>query len=142
MILGPLQSLELILVGAVATNQLLWTAFINERTDSSRAADVNDTAHGTTNNTTAVVAASAPASGKHRTVRFIVENRDTATAVLIVRINYNGTRGEVFRVSLDVGDKLNYEGPAAWYVRTADGSLKTSPVPVIGFGYFGEYFGG
>lgn len=46
------------------------------------------TAYGVTNNTTAVTAVSAPASGKRRLIRSLsIHNNDTASATATVRLN-------------------------------------------------------
>lgn len=132
MILGPLQTLELVLAGAVATNELPWTVFVNERDDTTHAIGIEDADHGVTNGTTPVVAVAAPAAGNHRTVRLVVINKDTAAVTLIVQVNYNGTPGELFRVLLDVGDVLNYRDIADWDVKDTHGSLKTGLVGPAG----------
>ncbi len=126
MILGPTQSLEIKLPGAVTTNQLPWTVFFNERNDTSKVITVEDADKGTTNGATAVSMVAAPASGSHRTVRFNVRNKDTVSQIVTIQINYNGTPREFLVVTLAVGDTLNYRDICDWDVLDSAGQTKTS----------------
>lgn len=104
------KTLEVILSGAVTTNQLpIYCSFIDVlNTDQSVSAfGESDTA---SNNTTAVTALAAPASGHTRTVKFFtVNNADTVSAVVTVRINNNGTFRTLWKGTLQVGDTLQYK---------------------------------
>lgn len=104
------KSLEVVLGGAITTNQLPFTTHyvdINSSDLSVSAPAEND---GQTNNTTAVAIVAAPASGKIRVVKTIsIYNADTVSATVTIRVNNNGTTRIVFKATLATGDTLNYE---------------------------------
>jgi ABC-type glycerol-3-phosphate transport system substrate-binding protein len=106
---STLKSLEIVLGGAITTNQLPWVVSYAEITDSNQS--VNDIAEndGATNNTTAVTMVAAPASGKTRVVKSInVFNKDTTSATVTIQYNDNSTLRTIFSASLAVGDNLQY----------------------------------
>jgi len=105
------KKLEVVLSGAVATNQLPIVASYVEENSTTHALNAlaeNDTA---TNNTTAVVAVAAPASGFTRQVKSLtIYNADTAAVIVTVRYNNNATTRVLCTTTLAVGDTLQYEG--------------------------------
>lgn len=104
------KSLEVILGGAITTNQLPIVASYVDVLSSDQSVSAiseNDTQ---TNNGTAVTAVAAPASGHTRTVKTLtVRNSDTVSAVCTVRVNNNGTFRILWSGTLQVGDTLQYE---------------------------------
>ena len=103
------KSLEVVLSGAVTTNQLPVVASYVEVTDSDQSvSDIaeNDTA---TNNTTAVTAVAAPAAGKTRVIKSLtVQNADTVAATITVRLNNNSTMRTLCKVTINAGEQLQY----------------------------------
>jgi len=104
---STLKSLEVTLDGAVTTNQLPITAHYIDVLSSDQSISTiseNDTV---TNNTTAVTAVAAPASGHTRTVKSLsVYNKDTVSAVVTVQINNNGTLRIITHTTMAAGDTL------------------------------------
>jgi hypothetical protein len=121
-----LRSLQVVLGGAITTNQLDCTAQFRDwrHADKDVAFGSNVTA---TNNTTAVTLVAAPGSGVLREVfTLTVYNKDTAAATVTVRYNENGTTYIIAKFTLDAGDSMNYTADFGWTVHASDGSRKTA----------------
>ena len=103
------KSLEIKLAGAVTTNQLQFTTSYVELLDSDESvADVAES-DGVTNNTTAVTMVSAPSALNTRQVKHVtVYNADTVAATVTLQINNGGTARILCKITLDVGDTLEY----------------------------------
>jgi hypothetical protein len=104
------KSLEVLLGGAVTTNQLvLASSYVDvDATFAIVGAGENDLL---SNNATAVTLVAAPAAARTRKISFLsVYNADTVPATVTVRINNNGTFRIVCKVTLAVGDTLFYGG--------------------------------
>lgn len=103
------KSLEVILGGAITTNQLDITCHAVDLLDSDQSvSDVVNTDIAS-NNTTAVTIMAAPAAGHTRTVKSItVYNKDTVAATATVRINSSGTFYILVKPTLAVADTLIY----------------------------------
>lgn len=102
------KTLEVILNGAVTTNQLDYHVdFVD--LDASFVISTASESDGTSNNGTAVTMLAAPAANHTRQVKFLtVYNKDTVAAVVTVRINNNGTFRNLVKTTLAVGDTLQY----------------------------------
>lgn len=115
------KSLELVLAGAVTTNQL---PFVASYLDGSTAG-AND---GATNNTTAVTAVAAPRASVQRQVKFLgICNVDTVAATVTVRYNNNGTLRTLANVALSSGSHLIYTESEGWRVFDLGGQFLTKP---------------
>lgn len=103
------RSLEVKLAGSVTTNQLDVTCAAVDLLDSDQSvSDVVDT-NVATNNTTAVTAMAAPASGHTRVVKALnVYNKDTVSQDVTVQINDNSTIYIIKKVTLATGESLEY----------------------------------
>ncbi len=121
---STVRSLEVILAGAVTTNQLPVTA---SWADSSSAGYLGGANVTNTNSGTAVTAAAAPtSSGVVRDIDFLnIYNADTVSATATVRINDNGTFYIQCKVALAVGDTLKYTHAKSWEVLNSSGQTKT-----------------
>jgi hypothetical protein len=103
-----LKSLELVLEGAITTNALEWTLSAVDLDSAFKLSAVvsND---GVSNNTTHVTLLAAPASTHARQVKLLtVYNADTVDAVVLIKLNNNGTRRRMERVVLEPGESLVY----------------------------------
>lgn len=137
--LNSTRSLEIILAGAVTTNQLPFTATYVDHTPNTpptipvTAVTPND---GQTNNTTAVTVVPAPAVGTQRTIKHVnVYNADTAQATLTIRLNNGGTFRTQIIVILRPGDRLEYEDGAGFRIMGADGAVRApGTVPTASYG--------
>lgn len=106
---STLKSLEVVLGGAITTNQLTWTAHYVDL-DATFAISAASETDGVTNNTTAVSMVAAPASGHTRQIKYLsVKNKDTVAATVTIRINNNGTIRELPSVTLQAGEYLEYK---------------------------------
>ena len=104
---STLKSLEVILGGAVTTNQLTWTAHYVDISQSTFAALAATETDGVTNNGTAVTMVAAPGAGVSRQIKFVsVYQGDTVAASTAVRINNNGTFRNIVKPNLNPGDTL------------------------------------
>ena len=115
-------SLEIVLSGAVATNQL---PFVATYVDSTTTAYSPLRTTGLTNDTTVVTIVASPAASTSRTIKTIsIQNKDTAIITVLVSYNDNGTKYVVLKVTLDIGDNLEYTETNGWKVITTDGAVK------------------
>jgi len=107
---STLKSLEIVLAGAITTNQLDYTvSYVDIDSTASFAISAVTEADGTSNSTTAVTVIAAPAASHERQVKFLtVYNKDTVAATVTVRINNNGTFRILSKTVLNVGDTLQY----------------------------------
>lgn len=116
------RALEIVLAGAVTTNQL---SFLASWSDSSTAGYLGGATPGLTNSGTAVTMVAAPAAGAVRDVDCVdVVNLDTAAATVTIRYNDNGTLYSLFKATLAVGDQLTYTHGQGWKVLDTSGSIK------------------
>jgi hypothetical protein len=119
-------SLEVLLGGAITTNQLQVVVDYSELTTAT-GGWAGDNSHVLTNGTTAVTALAAPASGKIRVVdNLTVFNADTVAATVTVRLNDGGTFRTRQKVTLATGETLQYTRAEGWATIAADGSRKGS----------------
>jgi hypothetical protein len=118
------KSLQVKLAGTVTTNQLPFSTSYIDTTGTATTPGEQD---GTTNNTTAVTVAGAPASSTERLIKsFIIQNADTAAATVTVIYNNNSTLRNVIVATLAVGDQLFYEDGKGWAVLDTNGDIKTN----------------
>ena len=115
------KSLEIVLGGAVATNQLpVCTEYVDTTTTAFTPIH-NDTA---SNNTTPVTIVAAPASSTQRAIKAInVYNRDTASVTVTIQYNNNGTTRIMVKIALAADSTLFYTDAEGWRVITTAGAL-------------------
>lgn len=109
-------SLEVILAGAITTNQLPFiVTYKNRSLNQQESFAIN---HGQTNSAVAVSLLDAPQTGQQRIVETIsVYNADTVNATATVRLNDNATTRIVVKATLVAGTGLHYEDGKGWYVQ-------------------------
>lgn len=120
-VLSDPQKLEVVLGGAVTTNQLpVVVSFV----------DVNDTTYSPlgattiTNNTTAVTVVFKPGPALRRQVKFIsIYNADTVNATVTLRYNDDGTNRSIVVVTLAAGSTLFYTDGEGFRVMTTAGAI-------------------
>lgn len=107
---STLKSLEIILTGAVTTNQLDYHIdYVDIDSTAAFAISTVSEGDGTSNNTTAVTILAAPAANHVRQVKYLsVYNKDTVAAEVTVRINNNGTFRILVKTTLQLGETLQY----------------------------------
>ena len=117
-------SLEVILGGAITTNQLDCTASFHETTSTTFERRTSDAS---TDGTTAVALVSAPPSSTQRVIEDVsIFNTDIANAVVTVRYNRNGTFRKLFQATLAPNEKLQYTDKNGWGVYATSGAVKQS----------------
>ncbi len=105
------KSLEVLLAGAPATTQLPIVGSYVEIDQVTFAVTAMAEVDAATNSTTEVSVIAAPAAGKTRQLSFLsIVNVDTAPVTVTVRVNNSGTFRIVKKVTLAVGDNLEYNG--------------------------------
>lgn len=105
------RKLQVVLGGAITTNQLDWTVDWIDLLDTDQS--VSDVGHsnGATNSMTAVDMVAAPAASHTRQIKSItVHNRDTADATITIRYNDNGTTYTVIKMTIATLETLVYGG--------------------------------
>lgn len=116
-------SLEVVLAGAVTTNQL---PIVSSFVDKTATAFTPGKTTTQTNSTSTVTIVAAPAASTQREVHSInIYNADTVAATITVRENDNGTLRTLVKTTLSVGDTLQYSHASGWKVMDANGSTKT-----------------
>lgn len=117
LVLTTAQKIEIVLGGAVTTNQLQFVASYIDTTD-----DTTGVQHGLTNDTTDVELVAAP-SADLRLVRSIhVYNADTASATVTVKYDQSATERILRKASIAAGSTLVYDSQAGWYVDSPYGA--------------------
>lgn len=127
-LLNNLQSLQVVLAGAVATAQPhLYAGYVDLASGIlSTPAPVT----GTTNSTTAVTWVAAPAASTVRQIKALsLYNADTASVTATIRINDNGTNRTLLVVTLLPGETLQFIDAAGWSTLTA------APALILGNGF-------
>src|SRR5438874_165188 len=103
------RSLEVVLAGAVTTNQLPIVASFADYTTN---AYVPTAAQTQTNNTTAVTAVAAPASAATRIVKLVtIYNADSANITVTLRYKSGANTRILAKPTLAAGEDYLYEGP-------------------------------
>jgi len=122
-------SLEVVLAGAITTNQLPIVVSFADKTTTTFTPGKTTSA---TNSTSTVTIAAAPAASTQREVHSInIYNADTVAAIITVRENDNGTLRILVKITLSVGDTLTYTHAHGWVVTDSSGNWKTVPGLVV-----------
>lgn len=137
---STLKKLQIVLSGAITTNQLPYVVSYFDITQSTMSASDLIEGDGTSNSTTAVDVVGAPLSGIRRQIKeLIINNADTASATLKVRYNNNGTARDIYIATLSVGDQLVYTDRTGFQVVNSLGQIKysgaaqgTTPAVILG----------
>lgn len=117
-------SLEVILAGAITTNQL---PIVSSWADKSATAFTPGKTTTQTNSTSTVTIVAAPAASTQREVHSInIYNADTVAATITVRENDNGTLRILVKITLAVGDTLRFTHADSWRVTDTNGNIKSS----------------
>lgn len=114
--------LEVVLAGAHATNALpvvcSWRDITTTGYTPGRS-NIN------TNGSTSIDAVAAPAASTFRVIDHVsIYNADTAAAVVTVRIDDNGTEYTLVKVTLAVGERLEFAEGEGWTVLDINGAVK------------------
>lgn len=113
------ESIEILLGGAVTTNQL---PFVATYADHTATTFVPGNQHGVTNDTTVVTMISAPAAATQRQVKMLnIFNADTVAATVTIRFNDNTVIRNLIVVTLGIGFQLVYTDVDGWSIRDASG---------------------
>jgi hypothetical protein len=119
-------SLEVVLAGAVTTNQLPIVSSYVDKTATTFTPGKTTTQ---TNSTTGVTIVAAPAASTQREVHSInIYNADTVAATITIRENDNSTLRILVKIVLAVADTLRYTHADGWLVTDTNGNIKTSAV--------------
>lgn len=118
------RTLEILLGGAVTTNNLPVTVSYSDKTST---AYTGATQLSNTNGTTPVTILAPPAASTIRDVDYIsVRNSDTVAATVTIRLNDNTTLYTVVIFTLASGDVFLYTHADGWKVLDSNGNTKSS----------------
>lgn len=118
------KKIQLVLGGAVTTNQLDWTTSWADITTTTFTPGSTD---GASNSATPVDIVASPASSTQRQVKFIsVYNRDTVSATVTVNYYDGGTLRKIVVITLATGYQLQYTAEGEWRVLDGSGALQQS----------------
>jgi len=131
MLLSPDQKLQVVLAGAITTNQLpIIASYAEAAADSSTLSPASNTY--ATNSTTAVDVVTAPENAYRRSLRYLsVYNADTVDATVIVQINDSGTTRIVCKVSLPTLARLEYTPDSGFRAMNGGTTLSASVIDSI-----------
>lgn len=122
------ESLEILLAGAVTTTQAPFSVSYADH-NASVPSFTPGSSDGQTNGTTAVTLASAPASGVQRQIKRInIYNADSAAMTVTIRLNNGGTLRTILSVTLQTGERIEYEDSEGFRVFTVTGAVKVTAV--------------
>jgi hypothetical protein len=117
-------NLQVVLGGAVTTNQLQCFTSWRDRTSTTFVAGrtvIN------TNSTTDQTIAAAPAASTQRVIDYIsIYNNDTVNATVTIKIDANGTEYILFKTALATGEKIEYHEGQGFKVIANSGAVKQS----------------
>lgn len=117
-------NLQVVLGGAVATNQLRCMASWRDITASAYTPGRTLT---NTNSTTDVNVVPAPGASTQRVVDFLsIYNADTAAATVTLKLDANGTEYEVFKATIGVAERIEYAEGTGFKVYNNLGAQKGS----------------
>lgn len=117
-------SLEVVLAGAITTNQLPIVSCFADKTTTAFTPGKTTTQ---TNSTSTVTIVAAPAASTQREVHSInVYNADTVAATITVSGNDNATLRPLVKTTLAVGDTLQYIHNSGWRVMDTNGQTKNT----------------
>lgn len=115
------RSIEILLGGAVTTNELPWVVSYADHTDETF---IPATAQGVSNGTTEVTIVSAPAASTQRQLKYLnIYNADTVTAVVTIQLDDTTVNRIMMKVTLPVGYQLVYTDTTGWTVLDEQGQL-------------------
>jgi hypothetical protein len=118
------RSLEVVLSGAITTNQLPVVASYVDVTTTTYVPGATPTV---TNSTTPVTIAAAPGASTQRQVKMItVRNADTVSATVTINYNDNATLRALAKFTLAVDDLLVYTDGEGFRVFSSAGALKAT----------------
>lgn len=121
------RSLQVVLSGAITTNQLPIVASYLDINEPSFAANAALTATTASNSTTPVTVVAPPAANIARQLKFLsVQNADTVAATVIVSYDDNATLRTLVKVTLQPNETLTYDAENGWESLTAAGAAKVS----------------
>ena len=135
------ETIELLLGGAVTTNQATFSCSFNEISSTTF---TGSETNGASNNTTPVTLISSPSAGFQRQLReLIIENNDTATMTVTIRYNNTSVTRIIIKAIIDSGDSLTYTADGGWNCKNTNGSLRYYNIHVNQTGSIRgpEYFG-
>lgn len=117
-------NLQVVLGGAITTNQLQCFTAWRDRTSTTFVAGRTVT---NTNSTTDVTIAASPAASTQRIIDYIsVYNNDTVNATVTVKLDANGTEYILFKVTLAATEKIEYHEGQGFKVIASTGAVKQS----------------
>jgi hypothetical protein len=120
-ILRDTDSIQVILGGAVTTNELPFVAsYVDVQAPDTYEPD---SSHGATTGAVDAEVLAAPAAGKRRQLKYLgIHNLDTVAANVTVKFDRSATQRELIKAAaLPAGALLTYEDGIGWRVNTADG---------------------
>jgi hypothetical protein len=122
------KSLEVVLGGAITTNQLPWSAsYTDIDTAATFALSAAAASNGATTSGTAVTMVAAPAASHTRRITFLsVHNADTVAATITVRLNDSATTRTLWKGTLQTLETLTYTLAGGWVVTDVTGALRNS----------------
>lgn len=117
--------IEVVLGGAVTTNQL---RCVSNWTDRTATTFTKDRTVINTNNTTDVTVVGSPAASTQRTMTYLsVYNHDTVPQTVTVKYDANATEYILAKVTLGVQERLEYTPGTGFRVLSDNGSIKEIP---------------
>ncbi len=126
-------TLKVVLASAITTNQLPVIASWRDITATTYSPGQSN---GATNSTTDVTLVGSPAASTQRVIDYVsIFNADTVAATVTVKLDDNSTQRTITKVTLDVGERLEYAEGKGWTAYAISGAskvLNTWSAPITG----------
>jgi len=126
-------TLKVVLASAITTNQLPVIASWRDITATTYSPGQSN---GATNSTTDVTLVASPAASTQRVIDYVtIFNADTVAATVTVKLDDNSTQRTITKVTLDVGERLEYAEGKGWTAYAISGAskvLNTWSAPITG----------
>lgn len=119
------KSIEVLLAGAVTTNQLvIVSSYMDVTATAATIPGANDLL---TSDTTAVTAVAAPGASTSRLIKHLsIFNADTASATVTVRLNNSSTYRTLVKITLEASSFMETSDFVRWSVVRSDGSTPST----------------
>jgi len=132
------RSLEMVLSGAVTTNELPFVVSYVAIDVSDMTMSAVSSNNGESNGTTDKTIVSAPNSGSRQVKTVTVYNKDTVEAEVTIQVDDGGTNREIIKRKLQVGETLQFVDGHGWSVvpekknRILSGNSSTTAITAAG----------
>lgn len=134
MYLSSTDKIEIVLLGAVSTNQLPCVASWQDITSTGMTLPQSSSQTNSNNTTEVTIVAAPSASTNRQVVNLTVYNADTTGATVTIQKDVSGTNYIIVKAVLAAGDTLQWSREAGWNILTQSQQESVLLIPFSGTG--------